>query len=266
MLEESRRRAYLAALQLECWQPRVDLPFAAPARPMWQAPVAAPALTGALPVAAPELASAPSAAEPRAQGVPVDLRHSLKKNAEIKPSPSVRAPEPETPSAPATESPAPRFSVHLAKVCECLLVVELPTGEPLMSRDPASVLLKDLLRAARLGEGVEWLGEPLRWPLLSGGNLPQGAFEAREYLHSLLRVQHEQSRYRCTWLIGLSALRYVAQWNEADYGRLEQDESLGWLWAVPGLELLMEQPAHKRTLWQAMQRSMPTWINDEPSH
>lgn len=258
MLEESHRRAYLAALQVDCWLPRVDLPYAAPARPLWQPPVVEDK------ACAPATLSTPEAPSPSA---PLSLRQSLKKSIEQKPlaTPSVAESESEPSAEPVPELVAPRFTVQLAQAGACLLVVELPTGEPLAGRDPAYLLLQDLLRAARLEGNLRWLGEPLRWPLLSGGGLPQGPQAASEYLHSLLRVQHEHTQYRCTWLIGLPALRFVAHWDEADYGRLEHHESCGWLWAVPSLELLMEQPAHKKTLWQAMQRSMSTWITHEPS-
>ncbi|MFS2126564.1 energy transducer TonB, partial [Pseudomonas sp. Pseusp97] len=33
MIEEARRRAYLGAMQVASWLPRVVLPFAAPSRP-----------------------------------------------------------------------------------------------------------------------------------------------------------------------------------------------------------------------------------------
>ena len=56
----------------------------------------------------------------------------------------------------------------------CLLLVELPTGEAFQSRDPAYLLLKDMLRAAGLPDSPQLLGDPVRWPLLAGGNLDQG--------------------------------------------------------------------------------------------
>ena len=256
MLEESHRRAYLAALQVDCWLPRVDLPYAAPARPVWQPQSVE---IEARQPATQNVLEAPS------PSAPMSLRQSLKKSVEPKPLTTPSAPEAKLEAEPVPEPVVPRFTVQLAQAGECLLVVELPTGEPLAGRDPAYLLLQDLLRAARLEGALRWLGEPLRWPLLSGGGLPQGPQAASEYLHSLLRLQHEHTQYRCTWLIGLPALRFVAHWEEADYGRLEHHESCGWLWAVPSLELLMEQPSHKKTLWQAMQRSMSTWITHEPS-
>ncbi|EPM76506.1 hypothetical protein A3SM_20927, partial [Pseudomonas syringae pv. actinidiae ICMP 18886] len=39
MLNESRRRAYLTAMQVVNWLPRTELPFAAPSRPELLAPL-----------------------------------------------------------------------------------------------------------------------------------------------------------------------------------------------------------------------------------
>ena len=65
-------------------------------------------------------------------------------------------------------APPPRFSLQLLRAGDCALLVELPTGQPFQSRDPAYILLKDLLRAAGLPDSPQLLGEPVRWPLLSG--------------------------------------------------------------------------------------------------
>ena len=40
MLNESRRRAYMTAMQVVNWLPRTELPFAAPSRPELLAPLA----------------------------------------------------------------------------------------------------------------------------------------------------------------------------------------------------------------------------------
>jgi hypothetical protein len=38
-----------------------------------------------------------------------------------------------------------------------------------------------------------------------------------------------------------------------------QIEGLGLAWAIPGLELLMEEPQRKAAVWQAMRRLMARW-------
>ncbi|TRN54252.1 energy transducer TonB, partial [Pseudomonas syringae] len=42
MLNESRRRAYLTAMQVVNWLPRTELPFAAPSRPQLLVPLPLP--------------------------------------------------------------------------------------------------------------------------------------------------------------------------------------------------------------------------------
>ena len=142
-----------------------------------------------------------------------------------------------------------------------MLLVELPTGEPFQSRDPAYILLKDLLRAARLPDKPQQVGdgEPIRWPLLSGGNLEQGAEAARDYVQGVLAAELEEMGCDCIWLIGLPALQYAGEVEEdACYRELAID-GIGHALAIPGLEYLMEQPAAKAELWKALRRSMSRW-------
>ena len=55
--------------------------------------------------------------------------------------------------------PPPRFALQLLRAGNVLLLVELPTGESFQSRDPAYILLKDLLRAARLPDKPQQVGD-----------------------------------------------------------------------------------------------------------
>ena len=50
MITELRRRAYLSAMQVASWLPRVELPFAAPSRPELLNPPAEPELEPQKPV------------------------------------------------------------------------------------------------------------------------------------------------------------------------------------------------------------------------
>ena len=47
------------------------------------------------------------------------------------------------------------------------------------------------------------------------------------------------------------------------YNRELQIDGLGSAWALPGLELLMDEPHRKAELWQAMRRLMPRWKSTE---
>ncbi|UVE44792.1 energy transducer TonB [Pseudomonas chlororaphis] len=256
MLIESRRRAYLSAMQVVSWLPRTELPFAAPSRPellVIAEPVvevsAAPApvaKTVAEPVAKP--AERPKIEVPRPASAAVRPVSKPVEEAEEAPAP-VKAPP----------VPPPRFALQLLRAGRCLLLVELPTGEAFQSRDPAYLLLKDMLRAAGLPDSPQILAEPVRWPMLTRGNLDQGPDAARDFVQAFVGARVEEEPCVCLWLIGLPAVRFAGEADAQAYNRELQVEGLGSAWALPGLELLMEEPQRKADVWQAMRRLMARW-------
>ena len=276
MISELRRRAYLSAMQVASWLPRVELPFAAPSRPELLQPMPEPEAPAANePAAAPATAS-PSAgaandspangespqgrasvmAEVRAKIEPPKPAAALREVAAEQPEESPAKPERVAPVAP------PRFALQLMRVGVCAVLVELPTGEPLQGRDPAFLLLKDMLRAAGLQDTPKPIGEPVRWPLLTRGQLDQGPQAAQDYVQTFVTARlEEQEPCVCLWLVGLPAMRFCGDVNEDHYNRELQIEGLGAAWALPGLELLMEEPERKRELWHAMQRVRQRWMS-----
>ncbi|WP_039968219.1 hypothetical protein [Pseudomonas chlororaphis] len=256
MLIESRRRAYLSAMQVVSWLPRTELPFAAPSRPellviaepVVEAPAApAPvAKTVAEPVAKP--AERPKIEVPRPGSAAVRPVSKPVEEAEEAPAP-VKAPP----------VPPPRFALQLLRAGRCLLLVELPTGEAFQSRDPAYLLLKDMLRAAGLPDSPQILAEPVRWPMLTRGNLDQGPDAARDFVQAFVGARVEEEPCVCLWLIGLPAVRFAGEADAQAYNRELQVEGPGSAWALPGLELLMEEPQRKADVWQAMRRLMARW-------
>jgi len=258
VISEARRRAYLGAMQVDVWLPRAVLPFAAPSRPALLQPVgerAEPPLPSATPGEKAIQAEAP-VAQPVRPDKPV-LRVVMPEAK--KPAPAIERSAPVQPAK--SSAPAPRFALQLLRAGSVLLLVELPTGEPFQSRDPAYILLKDLLRAARLPDRPQQVGdgEPIRWPLLHGGNLDQGAEAARDYVQGVLAAELEEMGCDCIWLIGSPALQYAGEVGEAACYREIALEGLARALAMPGLEALMEQPAAKAELWKALRRSMPRW-------
>jgi hypothetical protein len=169
----------------------------------------------------------------------------------------------EPPVAVAAPVAPPRFALQLLRAGACAVLVELPTGEPLQGRDPAYLLLKDLLRAAGLPDSPQLIGEPVRWPLLARGQIEQGPQAALDYVQSFVGARlEEQEPCRCLWLVGLPAIRFAADATADAYNRELQVEGLGAAWALPGLELLMDEPERKRELWQAMRRVRRRWLAD----
>lgn len=270
MIDEARRRLYLSAMQVANWLPRVNLPFAPPARPLWQPEVEPPAvdafvsppvgdepppLGSVAPLAAPVSAPRPRVEVPRPAA---QARQAAVADA---------ANEAEAPAAKVKAPPPPRFSLQLLRAGRCALLVELPNGEAFSRRDPAYLLLRDLLRAAGLPDSPQLIDEPVRWPLLSRGSLEQGPQAALEYVQSFVAARlEEQGDCACLWLLGESATRFAGAGAGDGDGVEHRDlqiDGLGSAWAMPGLELLMEEPHRKAELWQAMRRLMPRWKDPE---
>ncbi|MCQ2990071.1 energy transducer TonB [Pseudomonas tremae] len=263
MLNESRRRAYLTAMQVVNWLPRTELPFAAPSRPELLVPLPALVETQSVaPVAAPAAQAAPAEAS---KVVPIARQPERPKIEVPRPSlastrtvaPVAEEAEPTPPKAPVV--PPPRFALQLLRAGRCLLLVELTTGQPFQSRDPSYLLLKDMLRAAGLPDSPQIIGEPVRWPLLIRGQMDQGPEAARDFVQGFVGARLEDEACACLWLIGLPSMKYAGEVDAESYNRELQVEGLGVAWALPGLELLMDEPERKADVWKAMRRLMTRW-------
>lgn len=259
MLNESRRRAYMTAMQVVNWLPRTELPFAAPSRPELLAPL--------LPVEEVEVTTVAQSPERATVAEPAA--------AQVRPveRPKIEVPRPSlastrTPAAVVEATPAlvkvavvppPRFALQLLRAGRCLLLVELPTGQAFQSRDPSYLLLKDMLRAAGLPDSPQIIGEPVRWPLLVRGNMDQGPEAARDFVQGFVSARLEDEPCACLWLVGLPSVRFGGQANAQSFNHELQVDGLGSAWALPGLELLMDEPQRKADVWQAMRRLMARW-------
>lgn len=273
MIDEQQRRAYLGAMQVTTWLPRTALPFAAPSRPELLAlpepevePPRRPRPQSAGGAPLPTARQA-QAVQPRAEAPVVEKPAAPRRIAvlPVKPAPAkadmaaVESP----PVAVVRREPPPRFVLQVLRAGNCLLLVELPTGEAFASRDPAYRLLKDLLHAAGLPDSPRPLGEPIRWPMLRGNaHFDQGPAAARDYVRAVLLGQLEQEPCACLWLIGAPAVRFAGEDDEPAACREINLGGLGSAWTLPGLEQLMEAPALKAELWQSMRRAMRRWTSE----
>ncbi len=245
-------------MQVVSWLPRTELPFAAPSRPellVLPEPPAEPVITR--PVAKVAIAPSPPVARPKIE-VPrpsVTPRPASKAVADVEAAPE---------KARVVPLPPPRFALQLLRAGRCLVLVELPTGSAFQSRDPAYLLLKDMLRAAGLPDSPQIIGEPVRWPLLRRGRVDQGPEAAREFVQGFVMARLEEAECACLWLVGLPAVRFASEANAEAFNSELEIEGLGSAWALPGLELLMDEPQRKADVWQAMCRLMVRWKqNDE---
>lgn len=265
LLTESRRRAYLTAMQVESWLPRTELPFAAPSRPQLLALVPVLEEADIIVPAAAHVQEHPAAPVEVARAATQVRQQPERPKIEV-PRPAPAAPrkavskEPEAESAPKVPVvPPPRFALQLLRAGSCLLLVELSTGQPFQSRDPTYLLLKDMLRAAGLPDSPQIIGEPVRWPLLVRSRMDQGPEAAQDFVQGFVAARLEEHPCTCLWLVGLPAVRFAGQADSEAFYQELQVQGLGTVWALPGLESLMDEPQRKAHVWQAMRRLMARW-------
>lgn len=270
LLNESRRRDYLSAMQVVSWLPRTELPFAAPSRPQlleWQ-PEPEPLNSQAVPpasaandaVSRSDAASAAPQARQPSERPKIEVPRPSSTTHKAAPKPLASKDDAESAPTPrAAAVPPPRFALQLLRAGHCLLLVELSTGQPFQSRDPSYLLLKDMLRAAGLPDSPQIVGEPVRWPLLVRGQMDQGPEAARDFVQGFVAARLEDQPCACLWLIGLPAVRFAGEADGEAFYRELQVEGLGSAWALPSLELLMDEPQRKADVWQAMRRLMTRW-------
>lgn len=284
--QELRRQAMLQVMQLDVWLPRQQLHNAAQSRDYlleWQAEdvtIVAPAATTKPPVAkvAPPAAetSAP-AARVRGQAY-VSVRDKL---AALQAAQPVIAPVKAVVESIAAESalavvepitaqaePIPRFALQLLRADNCLVLVDLPTGQSFQSRDPDYQLLKDMLRAAGLTDKPSLMrqGAPMTWPMLHSGNLmhEQHAAAARACVRDLLSFELQGASAVCVWLVGPNAVRFGSADDNIQLYALQPFVDGVQLWSLPSLESVLEQPLLKREIWRSMCTQAALWqVHDD---
>jgi len=250
VLTEARRRTVLSAMQVDCWLPRTAMPFAAlPRVHMLEASKRMPVL-----------AKTPPAKNKSPQTIttqPVARRENADK-VRMQLATTQATPVKKVPSVKAQPLAAPRFSLQLLRAGDCLLLMDCPYGEFLQSREPAYLLLLDILRAAQLPLAAKPVGEPVHWPLLANHAVAQDVASARDYVQHFVHAQIEVHPCACLWLLGDDALHFAADEEAALFHEL-YIEGLCNAWALPTLEALLSSPALKRDLWQSMRRVMLRW-------
>lgn len=278
MLEqEVRRQAMLQVMGLEVWLPRQELPHAAPAADWllnWQPPAAAE--TPAPPTVVRTVQKKPDRQGPAAEASS-QVRTSLQQvrdslqpagrsaGSATEPVVSEAAGQVAKPQQPAAG--IPRFSLQLLRSGPCLLLVDLPLGEPFQSSDPDFQLLQDILRAACLPQpALLRQGEPIRWPLLTAGQLAgaQDAEAARTCVRDLLELECSQQSASFVWLLGPQAMQFAntAYDADADLFSLSAFREQVRFWNLPSLEQLMHERTLKPQLWQHLQKLMRHWVQD----
>ncbi len=284
--QEVRRQAMLQAMQLDVWLPRQQLVHAASSRDYllgWQetddaVEVLIEPVVAAAPVA-PRTSPAvnvpgvvATVVTPRADTwVSVRDKMALTPVSQ-KPAVAARAVTAvasvdETPviakTADVEAEPIPRFALQLLRADNCLVLVDLPTGEAFQSRDPDYQLLKDMLRAAGLTDQPAFLRQaaPITWPMLHSGNLmhEQNSEAARACVRDLLSFELQNSPAVCIWLLGKQAVRFASATDDTALYQLQPFAEGAQLWTLPSLESVLEQPLLKRDIWRSMCAQRSLW-------
>ncbi len=283
--QEVRRQAMLQAMQLDVWLPRQQLVHAAASRDYlleWHSvkavvaavepavvnqPSVAPRVAAAV---APTVAVAPTTPTAPRTDARVSIRDkmALTQTAQRPAVVASVAPEavaaPEIPAVTVVQAePIPRFALQLLRADNCLLLVDLPTGEAFQSRDPDYQLLKDMLRAAGLTDQPDFMRQavPITWPMLQYGNLmhEQNAATARACVRDLLTVELQSKPAVCVWLLGKHAVRFASSTDYTDLYSVQTFVEGAQLWSLPSLESILEQPLLKRDIWRSMCKERSLW-------
>ena len=283
--QEVRRQAMLQVMQLDVWLPRQQLVNAAASRDYlleWDSVkavaaavepsvVAQPSVAPRAAAIAPTVAAAPAAAiAPRADAwVSIRDKMALTQTAQRPAVVASVVPEAvtaqEEPAVAVVQAePIPRFALQLLRADNCLLLVDLPTGEAFQSRDPDYQLLKDMLRAAGLTDQPDFMRQaaPITWPMLQSGNLmhEQHAAAARACVRDLLTVELQSKPAVCIWLLGKQAVRFANSADDAALYSVQPFAEGAQLWSLPSLESILEQPLLKRDIWRSMCKERSLWL------
>ncbi len=279
--QEARRQAMLQVMGLDVWLPRQNLPFAPACAPLlldWlpqqkqATPDARPKKTAsaASPPAAASVTEAVAADKAEVRASLEQVRQTLGQQATKEIVPAQAAPVSGNGEEQAAAAPQiPRFSLQLLRSGSCLLLADLPLGEAFQSSDPDFQLLGDLVRAAGLPQAPQFLrqGEPIRWPLLTTGQLAgnQDEAAARACVRDLLEYEASHASASFVWLLGPRAVAFANQSEEAeaDLFSLTAYQSGIRFWNLPSLEQLMTRRVLKPQLWQHMQNLMAHWSRHE---
>lgn len=238
-MEEGRRQAWLAALGIPLWSSRQDLPGAKPSAGLeFTAFLEAAA---SLPVA--ETAEAEVGIPAVVEAAPVFSEQGSRPIEPATPSRVVSVPAQVASTSQSSEKPTtsnpdhPRFACRVELLAPGWLgVIALDDAPDLSAQEYR--LLGNLVHALGGDGAAAGAREHFRWPLSPNPSIPRDAGAAREALAAFLGRRREATR----WLVlGETLAVYVRT-------ALPQHQVI----AAPMLRELLENPAAKRSLWQAL--------------
>lgn len=275
-MRESQRLAYLQAIGVTGWVPRVGLALAAPRLPSEPEPLLEEsALTPVDVKAAPGTQVQSVQTEPAVSTVKPESSPSARlvaqQHAQVTNQAASKQPVDQTlpPAAKVVAAAMPEqkgrsiapFYLQLWMAGPCALLIEI-SDPGLEKSTPEHNLLCDILRAAVLPAAPR-LQADFRWPLSRNPQVARSAEAASEALQVFMQARLELQPVKSIGCFGaMAALLATGDPEDAEAlkGREQALDELGSGWFAPGIEVMMHQPEEKARLWQLLKRVMPRWV------
>lgn len=263
MTNEVQRQAYLSALGIENYMPRMILPFAPPSIPcelplldepgvqLAQSTPVAPAYAALLP---PDSINALAESPARAQATDIlaDVGQLKKPVGSINAASILEQLEPKTLPAIAP------FALSIWRPVPGFLIIDSRNTALAL---PTELLLNNLLRCYLPGLKLDLREEVMRWPMIENRFVSRTADDARNELQTWLAVEHELRPVSRLWLMGDNASRYLVAgesspmdiyWQEHMVGSVTSSATDLTALILPSLIELLQQPLLKARFWASV--------------
>lgn len=260
MVNELQRQAYLSALGIENYMPRMILPFAPPSSvcelPVFAEPHEVSSLqdkTSPIPVI--DVYGAPQANITRntvASDILADVVPAKKSPVPVNAASILE--QLETKKAPIVEP----FALSLWRPVPGFLIVDSRNSSLAL---PTELLLNNILRTFLPTIKPDLREEVMRWPMIENRFVSRTADDARNELQTWLAVENELRPINRLWLMGDNAARYLlsedikpadAYWQENSLSLSGVGVNLLRAVVLPSLVELLQNPLFKARLWASV--------------
>jgi len=254
-MQDSMRIQLLKTMQIDCYIPRVQLPFAKPELiiSIDKNPKPQPIKK----LANKDSKSADTKAVNQKINVELTLPTTINvQHADKNIAPKLITADEKTDTTNATNSDVkviiPRFNLQLLKSSNCLILIDLPDSQFLHNYPKLNDLLQNMLKAAGLNPNYETVGELIKWPMFLRAPkkvVDQSSKEATKYISNIItETQKENYPADCVWLMGENAIKFAA--NPAN------------AWHTPSLKIINTSIEAKRAVWLDMQQQKHRWLHN----
>ena len=249
-MNELQRRAYLQAMQIEGYCPRLALPGAMPSK-LLEVPIASTGFD-AQPIHA--------EASGRQAAVGSEQTQALF-DQQVDAKPAARAASEDGPAKSRAASETPHFGLSIVRGDQLLIIDDALPGDT----NPRDYL--QLVQNMVFAVGIDLQApsvDSFIWPMTQNSQVDQSEVAAKEVLRAFINKQVEQSAAHYLLLMGERA-NYFLNHVDASLGDLHQDEELKV--AVLGtnsLVALLKTPLQKAALWHQLQALRNSLLANQP--